>query len=834
MIAIGFDALQVARRRLAFLFALLLGSLVFGHSPATASALDPTPRQSADSPRILLALQDSEGQKKKKKASSFLADLLEKELREHVDDEDEAVLDALRSRQRNERSPSPNPDLARRQSVAPTQSSAALGAQPVSVAAAPANGRNVTQLTFGQQGRRIGQFRQTAPGQWQEIGDDGGGFSFQESTRDDWSVYLSDPSRGVRIQLDLYRKLVLYEDSNAPGMRPLYEIINSAAAPAAYTSMPAARPSQPMQEVPASPIPRPALDATGRTVTQATYGQQGRPLGQYRQTGPRAWQETSGSSDGFSFVENDRDDWSVYLFDASRGVRIQLDLYRKLVLYADGNASELSPLYEIITAAAAPVAYAREPSPLPTQPTPPIVEQPAVAPSAINANGRTVTQVTIGQQGRSIGQYLQTGSGRWREIGDSGGGFDFDEINRDDWSVYLHDPSRGVRVQIDLYRKLVLYSGSTSGEMTPLYDVLSASTPRVASTSPVTRPVGPEPTQPIDLGGGNASRTQKEFCWKDSYGRGVGAVPNSCGPGREGIGLLCYSKCPANSQRFGVDCHTVCPSGMEDQGLFCRAKEYGRGAGFPIEFGEFNGDGMRRRCEAKHGRGNCEINGLIYYPKCKAGYSNFGCCMCRPKVPDCGALGMNPGMDLSCAKVVTIGDPETGTCAAGEEKDGGLCYPQCKAGYTGVGPVCWASPPSSWVECGMGAAKDSRTCAEIVFGQVTSVGQMAFNIATLGSGTAASGAASAASKAGRLADLKRKYEQLKAMYKSAKPAIEVALAAKQAHGAAVNAVELIDSDVVTEEDIIRISAEIVAIADPSGVADTVAAYTYPVCSKYGF
>ena len=29
------------------------------------------------------------------------------------------------------------------------------------------------------------------------------------------------------------------------------------------------------------------------------------------------------------------------------------------------------------------------------------------------------------------------------------------------------------------------------------------------------------------------------------------------------------------------------------------------------------------------------------------------------------------------------------TCREGEERNGALCYPLCKDGYHGVGPVCW-------------------------------------------------------------------------------------------------------------------------------------------------
>lgn len=67
--------------------------------------------------------------------------------------------------------------------------------------------------------------------------------------------------------------------------------------------------------------------------------------------------------------------------------------------------------------------------------------------------------------------------------------------------------------------------------------------------------------------------------------------------------------------------------------------------------------GPRKRCEAANGVGNCEKNGLLWYPKCKTGYNPFGCCICRPSVPNCAALGFNRGIDLSCAKKIIIGSP---------------------------------------------------------------------------------------------------------------------------------------------------------------------------------
>jgi hypothetical protein len=43
--------------------------------------------------------------------------------------------------------------------------------------------------------------------------------------------------------------------------------------------------------------------------------------------------------------------------------------------------------------------------------------------------------------------------------------------------------------------------------------------------------------------------------------------PDRC-PGRDKLGLLCYSKCPGRYTRFGADCHQNYPSGFRDDGFF--------------------------------------------------------------------------------------------------------------------------------------------------------------------------------------------------------------------------------------------------------------------------
>jgi hypothetical protein len=342
---------------------------------------------------------------------------------------------------------------------------------------------------------------------------------------------------------------------------------------------------------------------------------------------------------------------------------------------------------------------------------------------------------------------------------------------------------------------------------------------------------------------------QPEFCWKDSYGRGVGTVPTSCASGQDMRGLLCYDNCPAGMQVAPgtVDCHSVCPAGMRDDGLFCRRAEYGRGAGYAWEFRDgFNSDGMISRCESDgNGKGNCEMWGAIAYPKCRPGYSAVGYCICRPNVPDCTQLGLGGRLDLSCAKKIQISAPKLGICPGGnsdlpgsaQQMDAGLCYRGCDAGYTGVGPVCWKDPPKGWVNCGMGAAKDSTTCAAIVFGQVAAVGQLALTAATLGSSMAGTAGAGGAANAGKLAQLRELYTKLEKAYRDAKAAypalkaaeqtVEAGLTVKKGYTAINTAV-----NVATAEDLARVSAQIASIVDASGVSATIGAYTYPKCSKY--
>jgi hypothetical protein len=154
------------------------------------------------------------------------------------------------------------------QAIAACKSQTGGGAQPSDAAAAARsaeaaagiNGRTATLVVFGPPGgQKRGDYRQIGPGQWAETSADGvPHFQFRETGRDDWSVYLVDGSRGVKIQLDMYTRQVKYDDGRSP-QRPLYHVQSASAAPAGGSPMPidpnaAAQPMQPIQPMAPQPM----------------------------------------------------------------------------------------------------------------------------------------------------------------------------------------------------------------------------------------------------------------------------------------------------------------------------------------------------------------------------------------------------------------------------------------------------------------------------------------------------------------------------------------------------------------------------------------------------
>jgi hypothetical protein len=188
-----------------------------------------------------------------------------------------------------------------------------------------------------------GRFEQR-DGRWTEYGSDGGArFDFEETGRDEWSVYLVDRSRNVALQLDVHRRMVTLVE-NGEIRRDLYAITGVTASwQRGYAERTMSQPPR-SERVDGSNLSR-ADFADGRFELSggrwSEYGRDGRPRYQFEETG--------------------RDEWSVYLLDRSRNVAIQLDVYRHMVTVAE-NGGPRADLYAITDAAASP---RRDPYPYP-------------------------------------------------------------------------------------------------------------------------------------------------------------------------------------------------------------------------------------------------------------------------------------------------------------------------------------------------------------------------------------------------------------------------------------------------------------------------------------
>lgn len=107
--------------------------------------------------------------------------------------------------------------------------------------------------------------------------------------------------------------------------------------------------------------------------------------------------------------------------------------------------------------------------------------------------------------------------------------------------------------------------------------------------------------------------------------------------------------------------------------------------------------------------GSDQYDAGLCYPKCKDGYNGVGPVCWKDKSILSYGRGVGRVPEYNCG---------------GKQADAGLCYEQCKAGYKGAGPVCWGIGPPGYVECGAGYAESSVTCAEVTGGQAVAVGML--------------------------------------------------------------------------------------------------------------
>lgn len=84
-----------------------------------------------------------------------------------------------------------------------------------------------------------------------------------------------------------------------------------------------------------------------------------------------------------------------------------------------------------------------------------------------------------------------------------------------------------------------------------------------------------------------------------------------------------------------------------------------------------------------------ETPGGLCFPKCPDGYTSDGAFLCYKQYPDFQNNGMLHTLTSVTKNILLDTGTIPGTCPPGYENDGGLCYPSCRGGFRGVGPMCW-------------------------------------------------------------------------------------------------------------------------------------------------
>lgn len=233
--------------------------------------------------------------------------------------------------------------------------------------------------------------------------------------------------------------------------------------------------------------------------------------------------------------------------------------------------------------------------------------------------------------------------------------------------------------------------------------------------------------------------------------------------------------------------------------------------------------------------------GELAYPQCAAGYYAFGCCVCSPICP----AGMRDD-GAFCAKNTYARSSASTVCPGGQVNDAGLCYSQCPAGSTGVGPVCWGNCSGTYsTGCGAACAKSVSACTFSIINQVQSVTDVALNITSL---IATAGAAAPALQAARLTAKTLGKRVLTAQTRSAfKVQAENAIKASLQASRRLNKISKVQDKLSNAEDI-SAAAELlvkayeegefdwttlvpttVADFDPTGILSVVGAFNKPVC-----
>ncbi len=290
----------------------------------------------------------------------------------------------------------------------------------------------------------------------------------------------------------------------------------------------------------------------------------------------------------------------------------------------------------------------------------------------------------------------------------------------------------------------------------------------------------------IDLATTSQGLEAPAFCWKGSYGRGAGTVPNTC-PGQQEDAGLCYNWCASGYYGVGPVCWQSCPAGYTDDGATCRRDAQIIGAN-------------NSKCPWYD---TCGVTFAKGCSTCPAGFTTDGC-TCRRDVHIFGKASYGRG----------AGAPRQ--CNSALDADAGLCYNKCNSGYDGVGPVCWGyCPAETPIACAAGCAVSEYECAKKIISQMNASFEVAANIGSMAMSLGASAGFKFATKQALSAAQKQTYREF--IKEKLKDRISDAADLVDAADTVISAAE---GELVSVNDL-----------DPTGIAALVEAFNAPSCSS---
>jgi len=222
------------------------------------------------------------------------------------------------------------------------------------------------------------------------------------------------------------------------------------------------------------------------------------------------------------------------------------------------------------------------------------------------------------------------------------------------------------------------------------------------------------------------------FCYKNSYTRGPGSIPNQCTDSTYSQSLLsmCYVPCRSGYLDGGttICLQSDCPSGYYSTGLFCQYS--GTTSYVPSSYWD-------SRCTCQTTKYCCGLKsttccqGCVRTDSCRDGYNNVG-----------GVCYYSGAWTITKDSYSRTGISPT--CSSQYESSQGLCYDATRSGYSCAGAFCYQNCPSGTSACGTAACADSAVdCGMYTANMALAVVTLITSVFTLGAAAEVEGAAKA-------------------------------------------------------------------------------------------